>query len=89
MWNRANSFFYRVVGPPPTRESSREQSFRWLRRLYVRWLLPLLVMLWVVVVVIGEPTWLWVLASLVTVWVCVGLLSVTVRIQRERRPRAE
>lgn len=89
IWNRANRLFYRVVGAPPTRHSSPEQSFRWVRRLYTRWLLPLLVTLWVVVAVVGVATWLWILGGIGTVWFCVGLLLVNLRIQRERQSRQD
>ena len=86
MGNRARTIVYRVVGDPPTGESSREQRLRWIRRFYARWSLPILAVLALVIGAFGAPTWLWVALGFCTAFTLWGLLRISRQIQRERKP---
>jgi hypothetical protein len=49
------------------------------------WSLPLIVVLWLLVVALGASTWVWILLALCSVWLAWSVMSISRRIQQERR----
>lgn len=85
MLGRGTQILYRVVGNPPPKGGPRVATFRWLRRLYLLWCLPLLVVLFATVAVTGAPQWLWVAVGVCAViWLC-GFASISHQITRQQR----
>jgi hypothetical protein len=82
---RGSQIVYRVVGNPPPKPSPRLATFRWLRRLYLRWFLPLLLVLFATVAVTGAPQWAWVAAAVCAVIWLGGFASISYQIARQQR----
>ena len=74
------SLLYRLVGPPPSSEASREARLRWVRRFY-RFSLLAIVLL-VILAAMTESTFLWVMAAAVALWWMAGLTSISRSIRR-------
>jgi uncharacterized membrane protein YdbT with pleckstrin-like domain len=74
------SLLYRLVGPPPPSEASREDRLRWVRRFY-RFSLIAIVLL-VIVAVVTKGTFLWIAAAAVALWWIAGLTSISRSIRR-------
>jgi hypothetical protein len=79
------SFFYRVVGLPPGKGSPQRDQLRWVRRIILRWTLPLTLLGCVLLIVAG----VYVAAVIAAVLEIVSIVSVSLHIrhesQRERR----
>jgi hypothetical protein len=82
---RGRQIIYRVVGNPPSKAGPRLATFRWLRRLYLLWFLPLLLVLFATVAVTGAPQWLWMSAAVCAVTWLWGFASISYQIARQQR----
>jgi hypothetical protein len=75
----------RLLGPPPTQGTSREEQLRYVRRCAVL-PLPSVALLWLVVLAFGHnPTWLLVVLGVGTAGSLETVASLSWRIRRARR----
>lgn len=73
----------RIVGPPPPKGAPKVQTWRFVRRFYIRMLL-ITVPVWIVVAFDGAPTWLWIVLGISAASWLQGFISVNLRIRRLR-----
>jgi len=84
MDERRAGILARIFPTLPPRGAVRAEKLAWTRRLYLR-VLPMMVLAYALVVVIGAPRWLWaVLIVGAGAWL-VGFGQVNLQIWRERR----
>ena len=83
---RLGSLELRLLGMrPPPEGASRAERLSWIRALSLR-LLPFAVAIWVVFLVLwGFPTWALVVFGVVAALQLEGLVSLTLKIRRERQ----
>ncbi len=80
---RLANYGARITGPPPPKGAPKVAAWIFLRRLYCRMLL-LTVPVWVIVVLDGAPTWVWIVLGVsAAIWLQ-GFISVNLRIRKLR-----
>jgi len=75
------SFFYRVVGLPPEKGSPQIDQLRWIRRIILRWAVPLTLAGCVILIVAGVYAAA-VIVALLQLW---SIALVSLRLRREQR----
>ena len=82
--SRLHAAASKVYGEPPPKGAPRSQRLRYVRRLYWRMLLFGLPA-YTVLIIWAEPAWVLVPVGVAALIWLQGLLSISVRIRRERR----